>query len=143
MFNEITYNPLTDTEPGFLDDDQSLIGNGPSFRHHRACAVDEPCDQVFAVYRDNCLHDRTISFNETLGDFLLSACENKEGLSDYLDPVAEVGKATLDEGYATREHANHFSCILDIDRRKQELLLMKASIIDFSLDLLKNTLGMK
>lgn len=92
MFDEITYNPLTDTEPGFLDDDHLLIGNGPSFRHHRACSNVEPCDQVFAVYRDNCLHDRVVSFNETLGEFVLSACENNDGLPDYLDPVTQVGK---------------------------------------------------
>lgn len=90
MYDSTTYNPLTDTEPGFQDGSGSNVGNGPFFRHNRACSSSNPCNQVFAVYRDNCWADRTLSFNSVTGVFELSVCVDNDGNPAYLDPVTRV-----------------------------------------------------
>jgi hypothetical protein len=54
MFNPVTFDAISDTNPGYKDPSGAVQTAGPSFRHRRACAGDQPCDEIYAAYPDNC-----------------------------------------------------------------------------------------
>ncbi|GMH35577.1 hypothetical protein BSKO_03445 [Bryopsis sp. KO-2023] len=109
MFDPITYNPLTDTDPGFIDGRGVRVGVGPSFRHKRVCVDSQPCNAVYAIYSDNCRIERELFLNTSSGEYELTPCVNEYGASAYLDPVLQGDGPVMNES----DFNNQFPRTLD------------------------------
>ena len=97
MFDPTTYNPLTDTDVGFVDEAGKSSRAGSFFRHRRVCIDDVPCNQTYGVYRDNCLVDRLLRYDEGQEDYYLTECADEGGTPMYADPILGEDSPTVNE----------------------------------------------